>query len=260
MLVLFRENVLTFHVSHRLIIYGLYYTELCSLYGFPGGLVVKNLPLMQEHWFDPWVGNFPWRRNGNLFQYTCQDNPMDKGTWQATVHRVAKTWTWLSDWACTHASYIPTFWRVFIINGCYYYCSVAKFCLTLRPHGCSMPGFPVLHHLSKFAVTHVHWVSEGCWILSKAFFGSTGMISWLLGFKLLMWCITLTDLWILNHPCIHEINLTWSWCMVFLLYCWIQFANILLKISISMFISDIDLYFFCVVSFSGFGSREVLAP
>ena len=129
MLVLFRENVLTFHVSHRLIIYGLYYTELCSLYGFPGGLVVKNLPLMQEHWFDPWVGNFPCRRNGNLFQYTCQDNPMDKGTWQATVHRVAKTWTWLSDWACTHACYIPTFWRVFIINGCYYYCSVAKFCL-----------------------------------------------------------------------------------------------------------------------------------
>ena len=134
---------------------------------------------MQEHWFDPWVGNIPWRRNGNLFQYTCQDNPMDKGTWQATVHRVAKTWTWLSDWVFTHASYIPTFWRVFIINGCYYYCSVAKFCLTLRPHGCSMPGFPVLHHLSEFAVTHVHWVSEGCWILSKAFFEiPNSFISW----------------------------------------------------------------------------------
>ena len=36
-------------------------------------------------------------------------------------------------------------------------CSVAKSCLTLcSPVDCSTPGFPVLHHLPKFAQTHVH--------------------------------------------------------------------------------------------------------
>ena len=29
----------------------------------------------------------------------------------------------------------------------------------LWPHGCSTPGFPVLHYLLQFAQTHVHWVS-----------------------------------------------------------------------------------------------------
>ena len=31
---------------------------------------------------------------------------------------------------------------------------------SLRPHDCSIPGFPVLHHLPEFAQTHVHWVSD----------------------------------------------------------------------------------------------------
>ena len=40
-------------------------------------------------------------------------------------------------------------------------CSVAELCPTLcDPMDCSMPGFPVLHHLWKFAQTHVHWVSD----------------------------------------------------------------------------------------------------
>ena len=40
-------------------------------------------------------------------------------------------------------------------------CSVAKSYLTLcNPMDCSMPGFPVLHHLLEFAQTHVHWVGD----------------------------------------------------------------------------------------------------
>ena len=40
-------------------------------------------------------------------------------------------------------------------------CSVAKLCPTLwDPMNCSTPGFPVLHYLSEFAQTHVHWVSD----------------------------------------------------------------------------------------------------
>ena len=40
-------------------------------------------------------------------------------------------------------------------------CSVAKLCLTLcNAMDCSTPGFPVLHYLSEFAQTHVHWVGD----------------------------------------------------------------------------------------------------
>ena len=53
--------------------------------------------------FDPWVRKISWRRNGNLLQYSCLDNPMDRGAWQTTVHEVTKSWTWLSNWAHVHA-------------------------------------------------------------------------------------------------------------------------------------------------------------
>ena len=42
--------------------------------------------------FDPWVRKMPWRRaHGNPLQYSCPGNPMDRGSWQAIVHRVAKS-------------------------------------------------------------------------------------------------------------------------------------------------------------------------
>ena len=41
------------------------------------------------------------------------------------------------------------------------FCSVTKLCLTVcNPMDCSMPGFPVLHHLPEFAQTHVHWLGD----------------------------------------------------------------------------------------------------
>ena len=39
--------------------------------------------------------------NGNLLQYSCLKNSMDRGTWWVTVYRVAKCWTWLK-WLSTH--------------------------------------------------------------------------------------------------------------------------------------------------------------
>ena len=50
--------------------------------GFPGGVVVKNLPVLQETqetWFVPWVGKIPREGNGNPLQYSCLGNPMDRG-------------------------------------------------------------------------------------------------------------------------------------------------------------------------------------
>ena len=40
--------------------------------------------------------------NGNPLQYSCLENPMDRGTWWAAVHGVAKSQTRLSDVTFTH--------------------------------------------------------------------------------------------------------------------------------------------------------------
>ena len=39
----------------------------------------------------------PGEENGNPLQYSCLENPMDRRAWQATVHGVTKSWTWLRD-------------------------------------------------------------------------------------------------------------------------------------------------------------------
>ena len=41
----------------------------------------------------PGLGRSPGEGNGNPFQYSCLENSMDRGAWQATVHVVAKSWT-----------------------------------------------------------------------------------------------------------------------------------------------------------------------
>ena len=43
------------------------------------------------------TGKSPGERNGNPLQYSCLENPMDGGAWQATVHVVARSWTRLND-------------------------------------------------------------------------------------------------------------------------------------------------------------------
>ena len=49
----------------------------------------------------PGSGRSPGDGNGYWLQYSCPENPMGRGTWQATVHGVAKNQTWLNDLACT---------------------------------------------------------------------------------------------------------------------------------------------------------------
>ena len=38
-------------------------------------------------------GRSPGEGNGSLLQYSCLENPMDKGAWQVSVHRVTESWT-----------------------------------------------------------------------------------------------------------------------------------------------------------------------
>ena len=76
------------------------------LMGFPGGAVVKNPPAnaedAKETWVwsqdakETWVEKIPWRRAWHPLQYSCLENPMDRGAWRAAVQGVAKSETWLS--------------------------------------------------------------------------------------------------------------------------------------------------------------------
>ena len=45
----------------------------------------------------PGLGRSPEEGNGNPLQYSCLENPMDRGAWQATVHKVAKSQIQLGD-------------------------------------------------------------------------------------------------------------------------------------------------------------------
>ena len=74
--------------------------------------MVKNLPADAANIRD--VGSIPGSErspgggHGNPLQYSCLENPMDRGAWRATVHRVTKNLTQWSNLACTGTiSYCP---------------------------------------------------------------------------------------------------------------------------------------------------------
>ena len=85
-------------------------------------LVVKNLPAnagdIRVEGSIPGLGRSPGRGHGNPLQYSSMENPMDRGSWQATDLRIAE-----SDMteATEHT-----------------------------------PAFPVVHYLPEFAQNHVH--------------------------------------------------------------------------------------------------------
>ena len=92
--------------------------------------MVKNLPInagdIRDTGSIPGSGRSPGGERGNPLRYSCLGNPMDKGTWWATVQ----------------------------------FSSVTQLCLTLcDPMDCSTPGFPV-HQLLKLAQTQVHRVGD----------------------------------------------------------------------------------------------------
>ena len=70
-------------------------------------LVMKNPPanagVIKRHGFDPWVRKIPWRRKWQPTPVFLPGNPLDREAWWATVHRVTKSWTQLSNYTCTYA-------------------------------------------------------------------------------------------------------------------------------------------------------------
>ena len=65
-------------------------------------LVVKNPPANRGHAGEtgsiPGLGRSPGIGNGNSLQYSCLENPMNRGVWWTTAHKVRKSQTRLSNW------------------------------------------------------------------------------------------------------------------------------------------------------------------
>ena len=74
-------------------------------------LVVKNLPANAEGIGDsgsiPRSGRSLGRGHGNLLQYSCLENPVDRRPWRVTVHRIAKSQTRLKRLGM-HTQYVKT--------------------------------------------------------------------------------------------------------------------------------------------------------
>ena len=85
-------------------------TMLCL--GFPGDTDGKE-PAGQyrrpkRYGFRPWIRKAPGGGHGSPLQYSCLENPVDRGAWRATVHRLAKSWTRLKRFSA-HA-YLIILW------------------------------------------------------------------------------------------------------------------------------------------------------
>ena len=80
--------------------------------GFPGGSDGEESACNAGYLgLIPRLGRSPGEGHGNPLQYSCLENPKDRGAWQTVVHRVAKSWTQLKrlsmhtngfedDWSC----------------------------------------------------------------------------------------------------------------------------------------------------------------
>ena len=84
----------------------MFWIRLVVLLGFPGGSDSKESTCNAgDPGLIPVLRRSLGKGNGFTLQYSCLGNPMDRGTWQTTVHGVTKSRTQLSDslW-CSHRS------------------------------------------------------------------------------------------------------------------------------------------------------------
>ena len=87
----------TYVLCIKQIIYSMY--KINNLQAFQMVLVVKSMSVNAEDIRNmgliPGLGRSLRGGHGNPLQYSCLENPMDRGFWWATVHRVAKSRTQL---------------------------------------------------------------------------------------------------------------------------------------------------------------------
>ena len=93
--------------------------------------------------------------NGHPLQYSCLGNPVDRGTWWATVHRVAKR----LNWACTHRRLISvdaaSFADLYLSSGSNYWHWALSLHLGYNPFGTGTTAFLwYFQHLIKCLVLY----------------------------------------------------------------------------------------------------------
>ena len=113
-------------LSHYIFIVQYYYLQASLV-----AQTVKHLPAMQETRVRSLSQeDTPGEGNGNPLQYSCLENPMERGAWWAAVHGVAKSRTRLSGFTFTLICFV---------------CMLSlQSCLTLcNPMDCSPPGSSV---------------------------------------------------------------------------------------------------------------------
>ena len=77
-------------------------------WGLPGGSDGKRIRLpCRRLGFGPRVRKMPWRRICNPLQYSCLENPLDRGDWQVTVHGVSKSWHTSQDFSLNFGFWGP---------------------------------------------------------------------------------------------------------------------------------------------------------
>ena len=89
-------------------VFSLWISSLSPRQSFPGGASdkEKNLPASEGNIKDEGLtlgsGRSPGQGHGDPLQYSCLENPMDRGAWRAAAHRVTESQTGLSNWAHKH--------------------------------------------------------------------------------------------------------------------------------------------------------------
>ena len=72
-----------------------FFRDISFCYELPGWFIGKvsasNAGATGDVCSTPGLGSFPGGGHGTPLQYSCLENPMDKGAWQTTVHRIAKS-------------------------------------------------------------------------------------------------------------------------------------------------------------------------
>ena len=108
----------------------------------------------------PGSGRSPGEGNGNPLQYSSLENPINRGAWQATVHGVAKSRTWLSDFIFTFTKWLrDILFLPFLIHSvpfCSLLCVLRNLIVTILFNG-FMLGLTVGETSRKFRRVRERW-------------------------------------------------------------------------------------------------------
>ena len=103
--------------------------------------------------------------NCNPLQYSCLENPMDRWVWQATVHEITKSWTWLDHFTCIIRA-LPKTYR----SAAMCVCVLSSFSwvwLFATPWDCSLPGTSV-HGIFQATAVGCHALFQGILVIQES--------------------------------------------------------------------------------------------